>query len=709
MQALVAVDPKYVWGWHQLADWYNETGRSQSYLEAASELVRLQPGHPVALTLRGEAKLQTGDRDGGKADLRDALAAAAAYSPAAAILFDAHLADDELREARQVLAILQEHLAGPEVAVKQIQLAAKTADPDAAVRAFAEVCEGPGQSPFPIQAGLTEMRAGGWEDRALRVLRESWQSGGPFHPWAPIFWIDSPDGQIADPGDRLRAADAVIKAYPRFVPGHDSKAEQLAAAGRFDEALAVCENTDLGDPPPRELRARAAWVEAKRGDRTKAIAQMRGLVAEDPTFVLGWRQLAGWYDAAGRHRECLEASGEYVKLEPQNPVAHVYRGEAKRNLGDRRGAAADFTRAFEIDPGFEVAGLNLITEQLATGDVAGAARTLATLREHADGPLVKLRAVQVACRQGDADAAVGQFHALAADPEAGRGVLREAVLAFDTESWGARLTSELKDLAFADDANPALAGLWAERAAAAGSLDAVADRVSELLARNPDAGRELVLAYAWALAEAGKSVQGVVQKYTEVLRADDSAWARAGGALAAAGHSAQAAMWLADYRDRDGLEPWMLRPLAASYRAHDQDDKALEVCRAAVKLGGPEEVLAEFRAWLAVDLALSGQPEEAAGQIARVDTATLGDGPRLVLSLAEAVVMVLRAGPGGKAAAFAEAKDHLRAAAGSCATRDVPAGAGRVYRRVVARLAADAGTVAAKLWAVWQRVAPAVR
>ena len=709
MQALVAVDPKYVWGWHQLADWFNEIGRSDSFLEAATELVKLQPGHPVSLTLRGEAKIQTGDRDGGKADLREVLSTAAAYSVAAAILFDAHLADEEYREARQVLAVLQEHLAGPEVAVKQIQLAAKTNDPDAAALAFAEVCEGPGQSPFPIQAGLTEMRTAGWEERAFRILRESWQNGGPFHPWAPIFWVDSPDGQTADPGDRIRAADAVIKAYPRFIPGHDSKAEQLCAAERFDEALAVCANPELGDPPPRELRARAAWVEAKRGDRGRAVAAMRALVAEDPTFVLGWRQLAGWFDAAGRYRECLEASEQYVKLEPHNPVAHVYRGEAKRNLGDRRGAAADFARSFELDPSFEVAGLNLITEQLATGDVGGAARTLTALEEHADGPVVKLRAVQVAGRQGDADAAVGRFHALAADAEAGRGVLREAIQTFDAEGWGARLTSELKDLAFLDNANPALAGLWAERAAAAGSLDDVADRVSELLARNPDAGRELVLAYVWALAEAGKPVQAVVQRYSDVLRATDSAWARAGGAAAAAGHMAFAAAWLADHRDRDAVEPWMLRPLAAAYRALDQDDKALDVCRAAVRLGGPDEVLAEFRVWLAVDLALSGQAEDAEGQMARVESAGLDDGPRLVLSLAEAVLMLLRAGPGGKAAAFAEAKDHLRTAAAACAAKDVPPGAGRAYRRAVARVAAEAGTVAAKLWAVWQRVAPAVR
>ena len=265
MQALVAVDPSYVWGWHQLADWYNETGKPQQYREAAAELVHLQPHHPTGWTMRGEAKLQTGDRDGGKSDLREALKISPNYSPAAAILFDAHLADDEFRDARQALAVLQEHAGGPEVAVKQIQFACRVDDPDAAARALAEVCEGPGTSGYPIQAALTELRAAGWDDRAHRALREAWQNGGPFHPWAPIFWIDSPDGQDSEPGERLRAAEAVIKAYPKFVPGHDCKAEQLALAGRYEEALAACKPAEIGEPQPVEMRGRAAWIEAKRG------------------------------------------------------------------------------------------------------------------------------------------------------------------------------------------------------------------------------------------------------------------------------------------------------------------------------------------------------------------------------------------------------------------------------------------------------------
>ena len=708
MQALVAVDPTYLWGWHQLAEWYNETGRVESYLEAASELVRLQPGHPVALMMRGEARLQTGDRDGGKADLREALRVSPGYSHAAAVLFDACLADDELREARQILAVLQEHAAGPEVAVKQIQLACRLNDEEGAIRAFGEVCEGPGQSPYPVQAALSELKAAGLEERSLRVLRDAWQNGGPFHPWVPIFWIDSPDGQTAEPADRLRAAETCIKAYPKFMPGHDCKAEQLALSGRFDEAIAACKPAEL-DPPPMELRGRVAWIENRRGDRAKAIAIMRQLVAETPHFVLGWRQLAAWYDAAGRHRDCLEATEHFVRLEPANPLAYVYRGEARRSIADRRGALADFQKAFELDPSYEAAGLNLITEQLATSDVAGAARTLTSVSEHSDSPLVRLRAIQVACAQADFETATARFRSLAQDPEATRGILREAVQAFDAEGWGTRLTSELKELAFTPDGTPEVAGLWAERMVAAGSPETVSDRLPELLASNPVAGREVALAYLWALADAGKPVQGTVTKYSEVLRADAAAWARAGEALVATGNLAHAAAWLADWRDRDGIEAWMLRPLAAAYRALDQDDRAGEVCRAAVKLGGPDAILADFRAWLALDLALADRIEEAAAQISRVDSVTIPDGTRLILAMAEAVVMVATAGPGGKVAALAEAKDHLRSASAACTAGGTPPGAGRAYRKVVRKLTAATGTLAARAWGLWQRVSSWVK
>ena len=512
--------------------------------------------------MRGEAKLQTGDRDGGKADLREALKVSPGYSHAAAVLFDACLADDELREARQVLAVLQEHAAGPEVAVKQIQLACRTDDDDGAIRAFARGVRGAGAIAVPGAGGARRTEdTRGWKSASPRVLRESWQTGGPFHPWVPIFWIDSPDGQEAEPGERLRAAEACIKAYPKFMPGHDCKAEQLALVGPLRRGARRVQAG--GARPAADRTARPGRVDREPPRRPGEGDRDRCGSSWPRTRTSSWaggNWPRGTTPPAGTATAWKRPSSS-CRLEPANPLAYVYRGEARRSVADRRGALADFQKAFDLDPTFEAAGLNLITEQLATGDVAGAARTLAAVSEHADGPLVRLRAVQVACRQGDFDVAAARFRALAQDPEATRGMLRDAVQAFDAEGWGTRLTDELKDLAFAPDGTPEVAGLWAERTVAAGSPEAVSDRLPDLLAANPVAGREVVLAYVWALADAGKPVQSAVTKYSEVLRADAAAWARAGEALVATGNLAHAAAWLADWRDRDGVEAWMLRPL----------------------------------------------------------------------------------------------------------------------------------------------------
>ncbi len=128
MRAIVTLEPNYYWGWQQLAEWYNETGKSQEYLEAAEKLAELRPDSPVALAMRGEAKLRNEDREGGKSDLRKAQKIAPDYSFAGMLLFDAYLEDEEFDNARMVLAVLQEHIGDsgrPYVAARHAQLAVR--------------------------------------------------------------------------------------------------------------------------------------------------------------------------------------------------------------------------------------------------------------------------------------------------------------------------------------------------------------------------------------------------------------------------------------------------------------------------------------------------------------------------------------------------------------------------------------------------------
>ncbi len=702
MQRLVAVDPEYIWGWQQLAEWHNETGKPASYLEAAGELCRLRPEHPLSLTMRGEARVQTGDREAGKADLRDALRLHPGYSPAAVLLFDACLADGESKEARAALSVLQEHLTGPEVLVKQVQFLARTEDEDGAIRAFAELCQTPGDAPpVFLQLAVAELAGAGLSDRAADELEKAW-TGDEFNPWAAIYWLDTPQGTAAADDKRLSACDAVLKAYPGFVPGYDRKAEHLAGLGRFDDALAACAPPLPGDVPV-PLRGRAAWVLARQGDKPGAIDRMNALLAAEPDYLWGWRQLTQWYDALGKQKDCLYAADQLVRLSPRDPLALAIRGEARRAVGDHRGARDDFAKAFDIDPDFEAAGLQLVTAHLAADDLDGAAAALEKLSEHTSGPLVLLRGVQVAVRKGDLPAARDGLRTLATDSDTPRPVLREAVQALTEAGWAAEADDELGFAVEAPDGTPAAAGLWVERQVEAGQAGEAADALAGLAARNPAAGREAVLAF---VDEAeGPEVAATVQRFSDLLRADAEGWARAGGALVEAKQYPMAAAWLGDWPGRDGVEAWMLRPLADALRAIDRDADALAVCKAALALPEGDDGPADFRAWLALDAALAGDGSAAAAYLAAVDADGRPDGVKLVLAMARAVLDVKQTGR----VAFPAAKAALKDAAAACEADDLPPGIGRWWRRAVARLAADAGGLPAVLWAAGQRLRPWVR
>lgn len=712
MQALVAVDPEYYWGWQQLAEWYNETGRPQSYLEAAGELVRLRPDSPISLMMRGDARIQTGDRDNGKSDLRDALRVSPGFSPAAVVLFDACLADDETREARAALAVLQEHLTGPEGLVKQIQFAARTGDTDGATRAFGDLCDTPAEGPSVfLQAALIEMHTADLAVQANAALRRAWESGEPFHPWAALYWLDTPDGDAADAETRLAAIDAAVRHYPGFAPAHDRRAEVLAHAGRFDEAAAACAPAMLGEPAPLPLRGRAAWVAAQRGDRLTAIEQMRQLVDSEPGYTWGWRQLAEWYDAVGKPEDAVRAADHLVRTAPNDPVALAIRGEARRALGDHRGAKADFQKAYDLDPSYDAAGLQLVAAQLSTDDLTGAAEALAKLRANGNGPLVKLRAVEVAARRGDLPDARDGFRALLADVGAIRGVLRDAAMALTDAGWGSEADEELEAAVTGGVATPHAAGLWVERLLLAGQAWKAADRLGDVIAANRDVGREAVLTYVWAQAVAREphGVAATVQRFADLLREDDEGWARAGDALATVQNFPFAVAWLGDWKDRPGCRPWMLRPLADGLRALGRDVDADQLTRAVVASADADEVPPDFLAWLAVTAAVEGRTDEAIARLRAADPLGQPDGVKLLLAIAGAVVAVQTATGCRKSEAFADAKDMLRTASSACRPADTPPGAARWYRRAVDRIASDARSLNAKLWAWWQRVAPWVR
>src|SRR5260370_2006628 len=230
MEQLVEREPEYNWGWQQLADWYNESNRPEDYLRAAEHLVRMRPDSPVSVAKLGEAKLQTGGREGGKAELRQAQQMARDFPFPGMLLFDEYMADDELAAAGATLAILQEHVADDFVMARQCHLAARQDEQSPALDAFRNLCESPIEATWPISSALAALRGAGWSEEADAILKESIQSR-LFHPYAALLWLDGPSAEEMPPEERLPILEHVLQQHPPFLPVHDRKGELLT---RFD-------------------------------------------------------------------------------------------------------------------------------------------------------------------------------------------------------------------------------------------------------------------------------------------------------------------------------------------------------------------------------------------------------------------------------------------------------------------------------------------
>jgi tetratricopeptide (TPR) repeat protein len=700
MQALVTLEPTYYWGWQQLAEWYNEAGKPAEFQEAAEKLVELRPDNPIALAMRGEARLQNEDREGGKEDLRDAQHLEPSYSYPGMLLFDAHLQDEEYKEARAALAQLEEHIAGsgrPYVLARYTQLAARTKDQDGAVEAFQELLTLPCDSTWPISSAAAEMRQAGWADRVDRILRETLEKADDFHPWVLMAWLESKDGSDADPETRLRVVRRVTEVHPRYAQAYDVMAELLTRLDRYDEAVRACHPKAWADRPPLILRGRSAWIQWQRGDRAGAIARMREIVSTDPDYYWGWQQLANWYDEEESAADYLEAAENLVRLAPADPSAFGYRGEARAAAGDRRGAKADFRQAFDLDPAYAFAGISLFDALVADGEIDEAERVLARLEEHVGGAHVQLRAIRLRAARNDPDGARRGFEALVAQADAPSFVVSKAATAM-AEAGYAAAVDEVVAAAVRSEAGPAVARLYVDRAAARGDWSYL-DRMAELV-KGGEGGREVLYAALDVLgapAHRGR-LHELLRQHGEVVRETHRGWAKAAAALAGTGDYPAAATWAADWEARRPDEPWMLHPVVRALRQLGRWDDARRAAGYALGLPADDPSSDDFRVWLAFEEALAGRPDQADRFLAAVDEDELDDVPRILHALVVSLLQVQRRGR----AAFVEARDRGREAVKEFGPKAPDRDLSLSYRRWARRLARGAGGLGPWVWYILQ-------
>jgi tetratricopeptide (TPR) repeat protein len=430
--------------------------------------------------------------------------------------------------------------------------------------------------PESLARDLTERRGG--EARSWMVLAQSLEGSDRLE-------------------ERLRALEKAIQLNPRLTDARDLQASLLAGAGRFAEALDACGGADA----PLLLRGRAAWIEARRGNRQAAIAKMSRAVKDDPSYYWGWMQLADWHSEDGNKKEYLDAARHLVRLAPQNEVAMGYLGDAKLKNGDRAGAKADFRRSVELEPDYSFGVLTLFDLHLEDGELDAAESLLRTAKKHIGGPYVAAREVQLLAKRKKIDEALTTLRSLSALPGEDRWPLDAAMKALESSVAAQEV---LLAAAVAGDANPLVGSIWTRSVTDAGRWEECRKGVDRLKGR---LWAEAASEYVRALATARRAtdLDGFIAAARDRLRGETLTWGAVGNALENLARPEACIEWMSDWRTREGVRPWMLSALVVSFRTLKSADPALEAGRGALRLP-PDHSYPLHRLWVAFEEAARG-------------------------------------------------------------------------------------------------------
>jgi tetratricopeptide (TPR) repeat protein len=473
--------------------------------------------------------------------------------------------------------------------------------------------------------------------------------------------------------ERLGALATAIRLNPRLGDARDLQAVLLAGAGRFKEALEACG----GDDAPLTLRGRAAWIEARRGNRPAAIAKMSRAVKEDPTYYWGWIQLADWHSEDGSKTEYLDAARHMVRLAPQSEVAIGTLADAKLKNGDRAGAKADFRRSIELEPDYSLGALTLFDLHLEDGEFDAASSVLALARKHIGGPFVVARDVQLAAKQNRIPEALDSLRALCMLPTEERWPFDASLRALAAAGAPGPAREALLAASSAKNANPQAGGAWARSCAEAGLWKECRDGLDRMEAR-PAVWAEAASEYIRGLATARDKprLDEILHHESGSLRESTLTWGAVGNALESVGRPLKCIEWMADWKTREGVQPWMLSALVVSLRARGRDAEALEAGRGALAMA-PDHSYTLHRLWVAFEEALRGDAAAARTAAAEIDPSALNPYYKCVRLLALAAVDA--------------SLDHLKSAAAGMPGIRKHAALRRAYRQALGRIARAQG------------------
>ncbi|HND53609.1 MAG TPA: tetratricopeptide repeat protein, partial [Pirellulaceae bacterium] len=381
--------------------------------------------------------------------------------------------------------------------------------------------------------------------------------------------------------EALQAIEQALELNPTLENAHSLKAYLLSKLDRPDEALAACSPPIFGDSPPLTLRARAAQVQANRGENQDAIARVREITQLDPDFYWAWNQLAEWSDRVGDLETSLAATEQMVRLSAERPTSHGYLGDALLRLNRREDAKLAFERAVNLAHDYQFAVRSLADLYLEDGEQAKLSQMLEKSASCLPPGLDVAYRMQMARSLNDEAAIPAMIDELLARPIDDEWTLNFAFKQLERLRLSSTIVGRLRQRAAAGDAPPAILSCWGrwEACFAGSEFYTIVASMQE----KPEQFVPAVLTWCEEVETYFKPapLHELQRRFGPLLQADTRLWLAVGQALLICNDYVAAAKWLADAPQREDCSSFALFLSACVQYGLRDNQRALELHRLA--------------------------------------------------------------------------------------------------------------------------------
>ncbi|MDQ3801387.1 MAG: tetratricopeptide repeat protein [Acidobacteriota bacterium] len=439
--------------------------------------------------------------------------------------------------------------------------------------------------------------------------------------------------------EQLDAVEKALKLDPQNVLGLAMKANVLADAGRFDEAIAVCQTKFSDGYRHEQLRYVQAGIEMTRGNYGESVRQLEELAASNPDYYLAWERLASIYSGwEEKSADYLRVAREMTRLAPQNSVTFGYLGEACLLNGRRDEAKNAFQQAIKLSPEYEFGANALFDLYFEDSELQNCKAILKTHREFIKNDNSLVREIAFYAKQNDLENIAPLWKKLcfsATADDSHFDYVLEKFRYFKLMNEPFVYETLLRSSKEAN-VNPLVGAYLIELCGERESVKKCRKIVEEFR------GNEKIWAQAMKKflnlmlrSKSGPEVYSFIKKNWNELKKTDDLWALTGYALNALEQDRKACELFSDWRERKGVMPWMLWNYVISLRRQGKAEEANSISRAALNLPERDSVVSQHRMMIGLDELHAGNFENAAQLFSQIDTRVLSDWDRYFYYLLE--------------------------------------------------------------------------